>query len=320
MYCVSNELMYEKEVSRPSTVNHKPIAIPIDKSLDKNVPNSSTYQKEQEVLTKQMSFGGPVVPENDEESSSGSGFKDTNNRIKTCLRLLENLKEIQDICNEVDKRNTALLPEEIKNDIEKCINFLKMLQKSQRSWREVYGIKSGKKFYHNCVTGEKQWNTPNGFSTLMEEPSIERVKMNPEYEKVLENLMQLADIDGNGAIEKEELIHNRKASNLLGSYFEKIDGEFLTREIIVDLIPEIESLTNLVEELESCLSYESPDPYLMNKKLQRVDNISDESLSVERTLVEDKIKRQTVVLDENTNLLSSWNHYQVIKCILEVVP
>ena len=65
MYCVSSELMYEKEVSRPSTVNHKPIAIPIDKSLDKNVQNSSTHQKEQEVLTKQMSF-----PENDEESSS----------------------------------------------------------------------------------------------------------------------------------------------------------------------------------------------------------------------------------------------------------
>ena len=92
------------------------------------------------------------------------------------------------------------------------------------------------------------------------------------YEKVLDKLMHLADLDENGTIDKYELTHNLKASSVLEKYFNQTEPrrDFLTKGDIVELIPELQVLENLVEELKSCLSGASYDLFLSNKKMKPV--------------------------------------------------
>tara|TARA_B110000881_G_C18525137_1_gene489863 strand:- start:653 stop:964 length:312 start_codon:yes stop_codon:yes gene_type:complete len=90
------------------------------------------------------------------------------------------------------------------------------------------------------------------------------------HEELLDKLMHLSDLDENGTIDKYELTHNAKASNLLENYFSKVDRDFLTKKDIVELIPELKVLQDLVKELESCLSQASYDPFLRNIKMKPV--------------------------------------------------
>ena len=83
--------------------------------------------------------------------------------------------------------------------------------------------------------------------------------------------MKLADLDDNGTIDKEELTYNTKAFNLLEDYYNKVNRAFLTKGDIVELIPELKILKNLVKELKGCLSQASYDPYLRNMKIKPVN-------------------------------------------------
>ena len=83
--------------------------------------------------------------------------------------------------------------------------------------------------------------------------------------------MKLADLDDNGTIDKEELTYNTKAYSLLKDYYNKVDRDFLTKGDIVELIPELKILKNLVKELKGCLSQASYDPYLRNMKIKPVN-------------------------------------------------
>jgi hypothetical protein len=93
----------------------------------------------------------------------------------------------------------------------------------------------------------------------------------PEHEELLNELMKLADLDDNGTIDKEELTYNKKAYSLLKDYYNKVDRDFLTKGDIVELIPELKNLKNLVKQLKGCLSHASYDPYLRNMKIKPVN-------------------------------------------------
>ena len=82
--------------------------------------------------------------------------------------------------------------------------------------------------------------------------------------------MHLADLDENGTIDKEELVANKRAFNLLSDSFEKVNRNFLTKGDIVKLIPEIQALKKLVDDLASCLSNAKYDPFLLNRKIKPV--------------------------------------------------
>ena len=83
--------------------------------------------------------------------------------------------------------------------------------------------------------------------------------------------MKLADLDDNGTIDKEELTYNTNAFNLLEEYYNKVDRDFLTKGDIVELIPELKVLKNLVKKLKGCLSQAPYDPYLRNMKIKPVN-------------------------------------------------
>jgi len=78
--------------------------------------------------------------------------------------------------------------------------------------------------------------------------------------------MHLADLDDNGIIDEYDLIRNTEASDLMKDYFTKSQKNFLTKGDIVALIPELKDLEDLVEKLESCLSNEPCDSFLLNIK------------------------------------------------------
>ena len=78
--------------------------------------------------------------------------------------------------------------------------------------------------------------------------------------------MHLTDLDQNGSIEKEELEHNAEVKQILQDYFTKAEKNALARVDIVNLIPELADLENLVNKLEKNLSYASYDPLLRNIK------------------------------------------------------
>ena len=88
----------------------------------------------------------------------------------------------------------------------------------------------------------------------------------PEHDKILSKLMHLADLDDNGIIDEYDLIRNTEASDLMKDYFTKSQKNFLTKGDIVALIPELKDLEDLVEKLESCLSNEPCDSFLLNIK------------------------------------------------------
>ena len=93
----------------------------------------------------------------------------------------------------------------------------------------------------------------------------------PEHEKLLNKLMHLADLDENGTIDKDELVHSKGASSLLKCFYDTVGRDFLTRSDIAELIPELEILETVVKELATCLSNApSYDPFLINIKIKPV--------------------------------------------------
>lgn len=88
----------------------------------------------------------------------------------------------------------------------------------------------------------------------------------PEHEELLIKLMHLVDLDDNGTIDQYELSYNAEATNLMHGYFNEVQKNFLTRADIVELIPELKELSDLIKKLELCLSNEEYDPLLVNKK------------------------------------------------------
>ena len=78
--------------------------------------------------------------------------------------------------------------------------------------------------------------------------------------------MHLADLDANGTIDEYDLISNTGASDLMKGYFKKSQNNFLTKEDIFALIPELGDLKDLVKKLELCLSSAACDSFLLNIK------------------------------------------------------
>ena len=93
----------------------------------------------------------------------------------------------------------------------------------------------------------------------------------PEHIQLLDKLMHLADLDENGSIDKDELTHSTKALSLLEKYYDEVDKDFLTKEDMAKLIPELNVLEDLVNELETCLSSAVYDPFLRNRKMKPVN-------------------------------------------------
>ena len=243
-------------------------------------------------LGRKLSFGGAEVPENKEKIS----LKNVSS---------ENSKPPAISVDEVPvyekKLSLPILSNKTEDELERCICKIIELQGEEKFWREVQGIQTRKKFYHNTLTDEIQWIKPRGYQTLMKEPESEYKVKSPEHEKLLDKLMHLADLDNNGTIDEEELIHNETAATLLENYFKRVNKNFLTKADIVELLPELKDLENLVKKLESCLSDAEYDPFLLNKRMKPIEATGHEKYEIigKHEILSDE--RQRTVFNQNSN-------------------
>ena len=91
-----------------------------------------------------------------------------------------------------------------------------------------------------------------------------------DHEKLLERFMLLVDIDGNNIIELEELQYFPEARDILETYFEKLNANYLTRSSIFELFPTAERLSQIISELENYFVYGERDSFLLGRAVQPV--------------------------------------------------
>ena len=72
--------------------------------------------------------------------------------------------------NENPMPDIVPLSEEQKLKVQHAVHTLKIYQGKERFWKKVFGKRSGKSFYYNCLTNEKQFEEPVDYIDVMEEP------------------------------------------------------------------------------------------------------------------------------------------------------
>ena len=118
------------------------------------------------------------------------------------------------------------------------------------------------------------------------------------YERLVERVMILVDIDNNGIIELEELENFPGAQDILQKYFKQLNVLYLTKRHICGLFPTKEELSEIINQLEDIFVFGERDPFLLGRKVQPVVTHVDESLAREIRRILNDLRVKTELTNE----------------------